>query len=75
MKSLHLFLKWYVLQTGFSLYSTRPVHKYPNIFFGYLESTVQINRSNNILSKFELCSHKKLLAEFLGRDFPHWTFV
>ena len=30
-----------VLQTGFSLYSTRPVHKYPDIFFGYLESTAQ----------------------------------
>ena len=64
-----------VLQRGFSLYSTRPVHKYPDIIIFWIFRKYCTKLIEAILSKFAHCSRKKLLAEVLARDFPHWTFV
>ena len=70
MKSLHLFLKWYFKQD--SVYTVLGLGLCTNIpiFRKYCGKLIEA-----ILSKFALCSHKKLLAEFLARDFPHGTFV
>ena len=72
MKSLHLFFKWYFKQdsvyTVLGLCTNIPIYFW--IFRKYCAKLIEA-----ILSKFALCSHKKLLAQFLARDFPHWTFV
>ena len=52
-----------VLQRGFSLYSTRPVHKYPDIIIFWILRKYCAKLTVATLSKFALCSRKKLIID------------